>query len=256
MLFENKVFIGIDPTAGEKPMIYVALDQERSLLALGNGGLDDVLAFTGGQHDAVVAICAPRNPNARLMSRSEIREKLSPPPAPGRWENFRLVDYIFRQHHIFTLPIPAKDELCPKWMRQGFLLFRRLVETGYKIYPDESSNRVCFEVYPHATFCALLGVLPFPKSTLEGRLQRQLVLYERGLRIPDPMELFEEITRHKLLNGVLPLENIFSSAELDALGAAYTAWLVHNEPKNVLAVGDIREGQIIIPVSELKPTYQ
>ena len=140
-------------------------------------------------------------------------------------------------------------------MRQGFLLYRRLGESGYQMYPGELSNRVCFEVYPHATFCALLGVLPFQKSTLEGRLQRQLVLYEHGLRIPDPMEIFEEITRHKLLKGVLPLENIYSPAELDALGAAYTAWMVQNEPKNIFVVGDIREGQIILPVSELKSSY-
>ena len=83
LLFENKVFIGIDPTAGEKPMIYAALDQERSLLALGNGGLDDVLAFTGGQHNAVVAICAPQKPNAQIMSQREVREKLSPTPGSG-----------------------------------------------------------------------------------------------------------------------------------------------------------------------------
>jgi hypothetical protein len=34
-----------------------------------------------------------------------------------------------------------------------------------------------------------------PRRTLEGRLQRSAILYEQGLQIRDPVEIFEEITR-------------------------------------------------------------
>ena len=77
----------------------------------------------------------------------------------------------------------------------------------------------------------LLGQLPLPKPTLEGRLQRQLVLFEQDMGIKDPMEFFEEITRHRLLKGILPIECIYTSEELDALVAAFTAYLAVNQPR-------------------------
>ena len=39
MFSSNTTFIGIDPTAGEKPIIYAAIDHTRHLLALGAGPL-------------------------------------------------------------------------------------------------------------------------------------------------------------------------------------------------------------------------
>jgi hypothetical protein len=96
---------------------------------------------------------------------------------------------------------------------------------------------------------------PFPKTTLEGRIQRQLVLHEHDLHIPDPMRLFEEITRHRLLQGVMPLQDLYSPGELDALVAAYTAWVAATRPSEALLLGDPEEGQIALPVSELKRHY-
>jgi predicted RNase H-like nuclease len=97
--------------------------------------------------------------------------------------------------------------------------------------------------------------VPFPKYTLEGRIQRQLVLHEQELNIPDPMRLFEEITRHRLLQGVLPVEELYEPGELDALVAAYTAWIGANRGDQVLMLGSADEGQIVLPVSELKRRY-
>ena len=45
MFYTNSTFIGIDPTAGEKPFVYAALDHELRLLALGHGSIDDILGF-------------------------------------------------------------------------------------------------------------------------------------------------------------------------------------------------------------------
>jgi predicted RNase H-like nuclease len=97
-------------------------------------------------------------------------------------------------------------------------------------------------------------VLPFPKHTLEGRIQRQLILHALNINVPDAMLFFEEITRHRLLNGILPSENLYSPGELDALVAAYTAWLAANQPDKVCLVGDPHEGQIVLP-GQLKPRY-
>ena len=45
MLFNETTFIGIDPTAGKRPMAYAALDRDLRPLALGEGDLDAVAAF-------------------------------------------------------------------------------------------------------------------------------------------------------------------------------------------------------------------
>lgn len=255
MFYNHPTFIGVDPTAGEKPVVYAAIDYELRLLALGQGNLDDVLAFAAGQRHAVVAVCAPQRPNTGLLTRPAIRESLNPVPHPGRWENFRLADFLLRQHNISIPQTPADEADCPNWMKKGFLLFRRLTEIGYQSYPKKEAERQFLEVYPHAAYTVLLGVLPLPKHTLEGRLQRQLVLFQMNLEIPDPMRFFEEITRHRLLKGVLPFDDLYTAAELDALVAAYTAWQAANHPEQITVLGEPEEGQVVLPVAELKTRY-
>lgn len=78
-----------------------------------------------------------------------------------------------------------------------------------------------------------------PRRTLEGRLQRALVLYEEGVLINDPMDLFEEITRHKLMQGVLPFESLYSPKQLDALIMAYVSWLAGNPSERVVMKDDL-----------------
>ena len=255
MFYTNSTFIGIDPTAGEKPFVYAALDHELRLLALGHGSIDDILAFAAGQRQAVVGVCAPRRPNLGVMARPELRQNLSPPPNPGRWENFRLADYLLRQHNLSIPQTPADEAQAPNWMRNGFALFHRLELLGYHLYPESDAERQSLEVYPYACYAVILGVLPFPKYTLEGRLQRQLALYDRQVDVPDAMRVFEEITRHRLLKGILPVEVLYSAGELDALAAAYTAWLSALHPDQVTLLGDPQEGQVVLPGTDLKARY-
>lgn len=255
MFFTHTSFIGIDPTAGQRPFVYVALDHELRLLALGDGSMDDVLAFVGGQRQAYVAVCAPRRPNQGVMELEEVRGRLSPPPRPGRWTNFRQAEYQLRQYQIHCPRTSSRESECPNWMQNGFTLYQRMENQGYCPYPAQEALLQWLEVYPHACYCALLGLTPFPKYTLEGRIQRQLALYERDLHIPDPMDLFEEITRHRLLQGKLPVEDLYTPGELDALVAAYTAWLAASHPEQVSLLGHPQEGQIVLPVAELKRHY-
>jgi hypothetical protein len=255
MFFTNTTFLGIDPTAGRKPFSYAALDSNRRLLALGQGSLEEVLAFTAGQNQALAAVCAPRRPNQGLMERQAVRERLSPPPKPGRWINFRLAEYQMRQHHISTYKTPLAEQDCPTWMQMGFHLYHRLEVQGYQPYPKEGETLQWLEVYPHACYCVLLGQAPLPKNTFEGRIQRQLALYQEKLDIPDPMRLFEEITRHRLLQGILPLDLLYTPGELDALVAAYTAWLAGTHPERTTRLGDPEESLVILPAAELKRRY-
>ena len=255
MFFTDATFIGIDPTAGERPFVYAALDHELALLVLAEGTIDDVLAFCAGQRRALVAVCSPRRPNQGVMRREMVRESLNPMPAPGRWTNFRMVEFQLRQHNIHIPQTRASEGNCPKWMRMGFALYERLDGLGYQTYPEQDAERQNLEVYPHAFYTTLLGVLPFKKHTLEGRLQRQLVLFEQRVQVTDPMRIFEEITRHRLMHGILPLDDLYSTGELDALAAAYTAWMAARQPEEVTLLGDPDEGQIVLPVDHLKERY-
>lgn len=255
MLFSQTTFLGIDPSAGQRPFVYAAVDHELNLLALGQGRLDDMLAFSAGQRAAVVAVCGPRQPNQSVMTRPEIRKNLNPPPRPGRWVDFRLAEYLLRQRRISVPQIPDHAEKAPNWMQMSFSLFKGLKNLGYQIYPDSEAACQMLEVYPFAAYTALLGVTPFPKYTLEGRLQRQMVLHDLRLKVSDPMRFFEEITRHKLLRGILPTEQLLSASELDALVAAYTAWQAALHPEAIMLVGDLDEGQIVLPVAELRSQY-
>jgi hypothetical protein len=115
---------------------------------------------------------------------------------------------------------------------------KKLKSASFTQYSKVEAARTWIETSAQECYRAFLPGL-FPKRTLEGRIQRALVLYEEGVQIPDPMDFFEEITRHKLLQGILPDEIIYSIKQLDALIAAYVSWLSFNRPHTVVARGDL-----------------
>ncbi len=255
MLFSHTTFIGVDPTAKPRSIVYAAINRSLDLLSLRTGSLEEINAFIGGQERALIAICGPVRPNQGLMKREDIRQSLHPTPRPGRWTGFRVVEYQLSQHNIRMPRTNANKQNCPGWMQTSFEIYQQCAQFGYKDYPSPESSLQILEVYPYATYAALLGCLPFPKNSFEGRLQRQLTLYRNGLNIADPMRIFEEITRHRLMTGVLPLEGLFTTPQLDALGAAYTAWVAAIQPDQVTLLGSSEEGQILLPVAELQSKY-
>jgi hypothetical protein len=167
----------------------------------------------------------------------------------------RLAEHQLRERGISVGATPAHMETAPAWMQLGFTLYKQLSAIGYRDYPAESSARQLLETHPHAAFCALLGQLPLPRHTLEGRIQRQLLLFEHGLGIMDPMNFFDEITRHGILKGDLPFGQIYEPGVLDALVAACTARQAASSPAQVMCLGVPEEGQIVLPVMELKVRY-
>ena len=253
MLFTDSVFVGIDPTSARKSFTYAALDRGLNLVALADGELEDVLAFLAAQKSARVAINSPSNINRGFVREKMKQEMLTPHQIRGA--EFRLAEYELRERGIAVSGTPARAELCPAWMQAGFELYRKLEKIGFQSYPQKDAPHQILETHPHACFCVLAGQLPLSKPTLEGRLQRQLILYERGIRIKDPMDFFEEITRYKMIRGIFPTELIYPTEMLDALVAAYTAWLTVHQPDNISLIGDPHEGQIVLPVSEVKSKY-
>jgi hypothetical protein len=122
---------------------------------------------------------------------------------------------------------------------------KKIGQAGFKPRSKKGNTKQWLETNAQDCFHALIGQNPLHRRTLEGRLQRSAILYEQGLQIRDPVEIFEEITRYKLVQGILPLEDIYSSKELDALVAAYVAWLVANSPGQTAV-----QGELVLPVPE------
>jgi hypothetical protein len=121
----------------------------------------------------------------------------------------------------------------------------QIAQADFQSFSTTDHPKQWFETNAQDCYREWLGQNPLPRRILEGRLQRALVLYEQALRIEDPMEIFEEITRYKLIKGVFRLENVYSSKELDALAAAYLAWMSVNRPERIVATGEL-----VLPTQE------
>ena len=253
MFFTDSAFIGIDPTSFHKSFTFAALDKELNLLTLSEGEMEDVIAFIAGQRFATVAVNAPAGVNRGLVREKMKREMLTPHKIRGA--EFRVAEYELRERGISVSGTPANETLSPAWIQIGFDLYHKLGKLGFEKYPNKESKYQVLETHPHACFCVMAGHAPLSKLSLEGRLQRQLILYERGVHIKDPMDFFEEITRYKLAKGIWPMELLYFPEQLDALAAAYTAWAAVHKPEDVLSLGDIKEGFLVLPEKELKEKY-
>lgn len=250
MLFTRSTFIGIDPAAGRGGIAYAALDGDLKPLALGKGSLTDVLAYAGGQQEAWVAVHGPAALNRGLMADKKRRAAFSPAPKPGQLLNLRLAEYLVLQRRFPIYKTPRKPDGLRGWHRTSLRLHEQLDKLGFKAQPRSEAKRKRLESVPDLCYRRWLGRIPFYPHSIEGRLQRQLALYDFGLRIPDPMEFFEEITRHRILHGILPEEMLYRPAELNALALAALAWLAAREPQHVESLGDKREGEITLPLAE------
>jgi len=252
MLFTDAVFVGIDPTSSHRSFTYAALDKSLNLVTLADGELDEVTAFLAGFPFVIAAVNAPSGVNRGLV-RNKKKEMFK--SLKTRASGFRLAELELRERGITVSGTPATVTACPAWVQAGFSLYRKLEKLGFKKYPAENEPRQILETQPHAAFCVMSGGVPQPRPSLEGKIQRQLILYEAGVQIKDPMDFFEEITRHKMLKGNWPMSILYQPEQLDALAAAYTAWLSVHKPENISTVGDSKEGIIVLPEQNLKEKY-
>ncbi len=253
MLFTDTTFIGIDPVSGRRLVTYAALDRDLNLVALASGEVDDVTAFISGQRSAAVAVNAPAGVNRGVVR--EMTKKNMLTSYQLRRVELRLSEYELRERGIVATKTPSSAEFCPVWMQSGFELYRKLEKMGFQKSAEKGATHQVMETNSHACYCLLAGQSPLARLSLEGRLQRQILLYEQGLRVRDPMDFFEEITRYKLIKGILPMDLLYLPEQLDALVAAYVAWLAVYKREGFFMLGDAKEGRMILPGKELKERY-
>jgi predicted nuclease with RNAse H fold len=257
MIFHDAVYVGIDPTAGRRPMHFTALDKHLEVVASALASQEEVLAFIGGLEAGVIGVTAPQGPGQEVMLRPDVRQRYNLRPGGRSWGKWRACEYDLRRRNIRMYALARPERIASGWIRRGYSLYRRLAEMGFQpfILGQATAPRTVIEVQPQAAYCTLLGLRPFAKPSLEGRLQRQLILYLEGLGLANPIRLLEEVTRHHLLTGQLPLDGLLEAEELEALVAAYTAFLTAIEPDRVTQVGEPAEGLITLPRAQLKDFY-
>lgn len=157
-----------------------------------------------------------------------------------KYEVAHIVAHLKQYDRIYlALNVPSTSRLlgiCSDFKK-------KIGQAGFNSYSTRGIQKQLIETNAQDCFRALLGRPPLPRRTLEGRVQRGLILYEQGLRITDPMDFFEELTSHHILGGTFPNELLHSTSELDALAAAYVAWLAVNEPGQTRIMGN----KLVIP---------
>src|SRR5687767_13298364 len=113
----DQVFIGIDPTAGRRPINYAILDAELRLVTRGLGKLDKVLEVVKSYPAAVVAVDAPQSPNAGLMASKARRQIYGLAPDTVVWANYKVGEFELRRRGIRLYHTPGEVEAAPKWMQ-------------------------------------------------------------------------------------------------------------------------------------------
>ena len=166
-----------------------------------------------------------------------------------RWDISQVISYLeqFEQVTLAVNILPGRKPASTRGQTISADLKKGIIEAGFKPYLTSNAPRQWVETNPLECFRSLAGQTLLPRRSLGGQLQRALILYEQGLQIADPMDFFEEITRHHVLAGVMPTELLYSASELDALAAASVAWMLVNKPVQVDLTKDIGEGMIVIP---------
>ena len=240
------IFIGVDVSPGRPPFTLAALDCDRKLVALSQGPLAEMLAFASGQSEIILAISAPARPNQGLVTHQDTLPDVEV-LRPTRQANLRMAEQELIKRNMVLPRTHSVAADCPVWMQRGFTFYEKIQAAGYAAYPAEQSPRRWLETQAKSCYHNLLNLAPFPAGTLEGRIQCQLILSNEGLPVRDAMDFFEEVTRHKLLHGILPAQDIHPQNELNALMAAHVAWLAAIHPERLESFGDPTEGCIYLP---------
>lgn len=240
-------FMGIDPSIHGEAIAYAIIDDRLHPVEVGTGDLEAVLKSAADQLPRIVGVGAPPNLNQGIVADTERRAEWGIPAKRGRPMDCRVAEYEILQRGVAIYRTPSQEAKIKGWMRAGFQIYDSLREMGFGPFNEKSGGQQWVETPSETCFWLWLEGNVMDADSLEGRIQRQLFLYALGMDIPDPMKFFEEITRYRLLKGILIEKGLYSCAELNAIASAYMAWAVIQRTGEVTFVGDEEEGQVVVP---------
>lgn len=238
--------MGIDLNAARGNAGIAVLNRSQRLLSQELVKLEELEALVQSTSPEVIALTSPISLNTGRMSDPTFRMTLDPMPPGSRYQSLRLSEYELISRGLPVSRTPSSFDACGTGVQRSLRTTSALAVLGY--LPDDGNPRekMLVEVPGDAWFQELLGCKPFTASSLEGRIQRQLALQGLNLNVPDAMEFFEEVTRHKLLRGLLPEKIVLPLSVLNAAAAAYTAWALKNSPSRIDRSGCSDEGYLYL----------
>ena len=246
--FESPIYVGVTIITSKKPAIhYALLNSHLNLITSGFASIKDMLDTILAYPYAIITVNAPSGPNQGLMADPFFRQRIKPKPLKGRYQKLRYAEYQLSLSGISVPFTPADPEEATNWMKLGFDLYDLMLDEGILPYPADNASRLWMETSVEAAYQLSLGHKLYTRTTLEGQLQRQLHLLQLNLPVMDPMVLFEEVTRFRILTGSLNLSALHPLPLLDSIMAAYVAWLVDKRPNRIHAYGAEDEGLIYLP---------
>jgi hypothetical protein len=253
MKFIQEVFIGIDLGASRGNFTLAVLNARLGIQFCDVISPIEWQATVADSAKIIAAVNSPLTLNHGFMADPDYRSRLDPAPQRSRYQEMRVCEYQLICSGLSPVRTPQEvGRFSPK-LQRAFRFASELGSLGFQFWPFPNSRYQMFETEADAVCWSVLGIKPFAQTSLEGRIQRQLLLQNKEVNVADAMEFFEEITRHRLLTGHLPDEKIFSASQLNALLAAYTAWTVANRPSEYAQIGEADEGILILPAK--LPTF-
>ena len=216
------VYLGIDPTSSEsKPSGWAALGASAELVGVGGAGSDaEIISLSERWRAKVVAIDSP----------------------------------LFLPKGLCCLEVPCLHASCHDWTGEKRVAERELFRQGISLYWTtrksfikgmicrsmalrrelEERGIAVIEVYPYASKVRLWGRAKMPKKTTPAG--RQWLCGKLAELVP----------------GLREREGRLDHDELDAIVAAYTAYLYDRGLAE--GVGDREEGLIYVPSGAARPT--
>lgn len=235
-------FMGVDVHL--KSYTVAIINKDLGIVVLEDVVLSDFIKHITEFKPHMVAIDAPYGPNFGYMNDPNYRNSLNP-KLKGHY-NKKVGEYELSRRGFSLYNTPdSLDKIggWKLWMKSGIKLYKTLEEQfEYHLLDDSFINDFAYgmlEVFPHACFSVLAGYIPPNKSTETGINERIKILEKQG---------FENLSYN--IKGSKSKKSDF----LDALAAAYTAFAANIS--QICFVGDKREGQIALPVVNLKDKYK
>lgn len=241
-------FFGIDLGSTRGSLTCAILDDSRRVQFKGEITMADLVTRLSDSQVVIAAITSPISLNEGIMTDPDRRGQLAAPPPQNRYTSLRLCEYELLLRGFTATRTPARLEECSPSLQRALRFSSELAAIGFQRWPAPGVERQLMEIHPDSAYAELLGTKLQSQKTIEGRIQRQLILQEEHLNVRDPMIFFEEITRHKMLTGQMPDGIIYTPSQLNALVAAYTAWSAYSNPTTITMLGDVNEGRIIFPL--------
>ncbi len=247
MDFKGDIYVGIDLNGQRSGFMCAVLDNALKICYTGVLSPLEWPAAIENCTRVIAAVNSPLTLNHGYMADQEYRQQLAVIPAKNRYTEMRVCEYELVVRGLNPARTPGNVAKFSPALQKAIKFSSEMGYNGFQYWPTPNTNRQMLETNADACYWSMLGIKPFPSTSLEGRIQRQLALQTKKLPVKDAMIFFEEVTRHRLLSGKLPEEMILSAPTLNALVAAYTAWVVANRPGEFFQIGEADEGFLFLP---------